>query len=131
MRAALRCADFALPTFDDEARLFGDATPEATAERIAKLGPREIVVKNGDKPCLVVSEGVREFVPPGKPEKIVDTTGAGDSFGGAYLSARLLGHPPVEAAQLGHRVAAEVVGVHGALARIDREGVLRAARSEA
>ena len=124
MQAALRCADFALPTFDDEAKLFGDATPEATAERIAALGPREIVVKNGDKPCLVVGEGAREFVPPVTPRRIVDTTGAGDSFGGAYLSARLLGRTPLEAARLGHRVAAEVVGVHGALAKIDREKAL-------
>jgi 2-dehydro-3-deoxygluconokinase len=118
MQAALRCADFALPTFDDEAKLFGDATPEATAERIAALGPREIVVKNGDKPCLVVGDGARELVPPKKPEKIVDTTGAGDSFGGAYLAGRLLGHAPVDAAKIGHRVAAEVVGVHGALIKI-------------
>jgi 2-dehydro-3-deoxygluconokinase len=119
MQAALRCADVALPTFDDEAKLFGDANPETTAERIAALGPREIVVKNGDKPCLVVRDGARELVEPAKPEKIVDTTGAGDSFGGAYLAARLLGRTPVEAAKVGHRVAAEVVGVHGALATID------------
>ena len=131
MQAALSCADFALPTFDDEARLFGDARPEATAERIAELGPREIVVKNGDKPCLVVGDGTREFVPPIKPEKIVDTTGAGDSFGGAYLSARLLGKTPAEAARLGHRVAAQVVGVHGALAKIDREEAVLAVSADA
>ena len=123
MQAALGLADFALPTFDDEAKLFGDGSPEATAERIAALGAGEVVVKNGANPCLVLAEGFRASVEPARPPRIVDTTGAGDSFGGAYLAARLLGRKPVEAAKLGHAVAAEVVGVHGALANIERNWV--------
>jgi 2-dehydro-3-deoxygluconokinase len=129
METALMVADIALPTFDDEQRLFGDATPEAAAERVASFGVKEVVIKNGDAPCLVVADGRQESVPPVKPRRMVDTTGAGDSFGGAYLAARLMGRPPVEAAELGHRVAAEVVGVHGALAPIDREKVMAAAQS--
>jgi 2-dehydro-3-deoxygluconokinase len=49
---------------------------------------------------------------------VVDTTGAGDSFSGAYLSGRLLGLAPADAAKLGHSVAAQVIGVRGALAEI-------------
>ena len=120
---ALKIADVALPTFDDEAMLFGDADPQATAERIASLGVAEIVVKNGAGPCLLVAEGGSEEVPPQRPVQVVDTTGAGDSFGAAYLAARLMGKAPGPAARLGHRVAAEVVGVHGALAEIDREAL--------
>ncbi len=123
MAAAIATADIALPTFDDEALLHGDATPEETAERTASLGVTEIVVKNGDEPCLVVAEGEATWVPPAKAARIVDTTGAGDSFGGTYLAARLMGQPPVDAARLAHAVAAEVVGVHGALAPIDREAI--------
>ena len=37
MEAAYRIADVVLPTFDDEAKLFGDRSPEATAERIARV----------------------------------------------------------------------------------------------
>ena len=46
----------------------------------------------------------------------VDTTGAGDSFNGAYLAARLAGIAPAEAARKAHHVAAAVVQVRGALA---------------
>ena len=130
MEAACRTADVALPTFSDEAELFGDASPEETARRIAGWGVEEIVVKNGDEPCLVVAEGVRETVPPLAPDKVVDTTGAGDSFGGAYLAARITGLEPAAAARLGHAVAAEVIGVHGALAEIDRGKAMRRAGSD-
>ncbi|MEP7454845.1 sugar kinase [Phyllobacterium sp. SB3] len=112
---AFHVADIALPTFPDENALFGDATPEDTANRIASYGVREIVVKDGTEPALVVAEGNRTSV-PAAIAKAVDTTGAGDSFNGGYIAARLGGLNPVEAATSAHKVAARVVEFHGALA---------------
>lgn len=114
--AALSVTDIALPTFPDEEMLCGDASPAATADRLAKAGVGEIVVKDGAEPCLVVSEGQRIPVPAVHVASPVDTTGAGDSFNGGYLSARLLGQTPADAARTAHRVAAAVVQVRGALA---------------
>jgi 2-dehydro-3-deoxygluconokinase len=113
--AALTVADIALPTFPDERALFGDATPYATAERLAKAGVAEIVVKDGEAPALVAAAGDTTPVPAVRVEA-VDTTGAGDSFNGGYLAARLSGDAPVDAARRAHRVAAAVVQVRGALA---------------
>lgn len=112
---ALAVSDIALPTFADENDLFGDATPDATAERLAEAGIAEIVVKDGEAPALIVADGARSLVRAMKVEA-VDTTGAGDSFNGAYLAARLLGDAPVDAARRAHAVAAAVVQVRGALA---------------
>jgi 2-dehydro-3-deoxygluconokinase len=112
---ALALTDIALPTFPDEQALYGDATPEETAERLARADIPEIAVKNGDQPCLVFHYGQAETI-PAVSVNAVDTTGAGDSFNGAYLAARLHGHDPAEAARRAHRVAAHVVQVHGALA---------------
>ena len=111
---ALAAADIALPTFPDEQMLFGDAAPEVTAERAGRLAG-EVVVKNGEDAALVVHAGRREGVPAIRVAA-VDTTGAGDSFNGGYLAARLAGHPPAEATRRAHRVAAAVVQVRGALA---------------
>jgi len=115
---AMRLADIALPTFPDEKDLFGDASPAATATRLAALGVKEIVVKDGTGPALVVAEGREESI-PAVTANAVDTTGAGDSFNGAYLSARLQGLAPAEAARRAHCVAARVVEFHGALAPME------------
>jgi len=123
---ALSVCDIALPTLPDEQSLYGDASPEATAERLASAGVREIVVKNGDLPACVFHDGRRETVPAVHVASPVDTTGAGDSFNGSYLAARLAGLPPLDATRKAHAVAAAVVQVRGALAPVE---TLRAAFS--
>jgi 2-dehydro-3-deoxygluconokinase len=120
---ALAVTDIALPTFPDEQMLFGDTAPEATAERLGQC-VGEVIVKNGEEPALVVSNGAIERIPAMHVAAPVDTTGAGDSFNGGYLAARLADHVPAEAARRGHRVAAAVVQVRGALAPFE---TLRAA----
>ena len=113
--AALAVTDIALPTFPDEQMLFGDTAPQVTAERLGKL-VGEVIVKNGEEPALIASGGTLQPVPAQHVAVPVDTTGAGDSFNGGYLAARLTGHAPADAVQRAHRVAAAVVQVRGALA---------------
>ncbi len=45
----------------------------------------------------------------------VDTTAAGDSFNAGYMSARLSGQNPADAATNGHQLAAEVIQHRGAI----------------
>ena len=56
---ALKRVDIALPTYDDEAVLWGDPSPEATVERLQAFGIGEIVVKNGPNSALVASGGAQ------------------------------------------------------------------------
>lgn len=111
----LRCCDIAMPTFDDEAALFGDRAPEDTCARLLGLGVAEVVVKNGPSPCRIASKAGQEDIPAEPVERPVDTTAAGDSFNAAYLVARLCGVAPRDAARSGHRLAAAVIQHKGAL----------------
>lgn len=113
--AAATLADVVLPTHSDEKPVFGDGDPEATARRYGQIGITEVVVKNGGEPAIVAAGDVQATVPASRPERIVDATGAGDSFNAAYLAARVRGIGPEEAAQEAHRVAGIVIGHRGAL----------------
>jgi 2-dehydro-3-deoxygluconokinase len=113
---ALKRVDIALPTFDDEVAMWGDASPQATIERLRAFGIGEIVVKNGGQGVTVFAGGEVEHVPVLQPcQKPVDTTAAGDSFNAAYLAARISGAPPVEAVRAGHSLAGEVIRHRGAI----------------
>jgi 2-dehydro-3-deoxygluconokinase len=111
---AASLSDIVLPTYPDEQACFGDASPETTVSRYLELGVPEVVVKDGASPAHLGFGGHREIVPATAGE-VVDATGAGDSFNGAYLAARLTGADPVTAAQAAHRVAGVVIGHRGAL----------------
>ncbi|WP_435169894.1 sugar kinase [Falsirhodobacter sp. 1013] len=112
---AARLADIALPSHDDEATWFGDADPDATARRYRNLGAAEVLVKNGGADmALALGDDLRPL-PAMDRVTPVDTTGAGDSFNGGYLAARLTGASAEEAARRGHAVAMKVVGHRGAL----------------
>jgi 2-dehydro-3-deoxygluconokinase len=112
---ALRRVDIALPTFDDEALLWGDSSPDATIDRLQAFGIGEIVVKNGPNSALVATDGARELIPVPQVVVPVDTTAAGDSFNAGYIAGRLSGEAPTAAAVSAHRLAGEVIRHRGAI----------------
>jgi len=112
---ALKRVDIALPTFEDEAMLWGDTNPDATVERLQAFGIGEIVVKNGSSNALCADKNGRELVPVPEVVDPVDTTAAGDSFNAAYLAGRLNGQHPVTSAALAHGLAAQVIRHRGAI----------------
>lgn len=115
LTAAATISDVVLPTHTDEAPLFGDASPGATANRYLDIGVEEVAVKNGAAPALIATRASLDEVPALRADKVVDATGAGDSFNAAYLTARIAGASPADAARQGHRVAGIVIGHPGAL----------------
>lgn len=115
LTAAASLCDIVLPTHTDEAPLFGDASIDATADRYLDLGVEEVVVKDGSREALVATAHERARVAPRPGAKVVDATGAGDSFNGAYLAARLANKGLLEAAEAAHRTAGIVIGHKGAL----------------
>lgn len=123
--------DLALPTFDDENLLYGDADADSCAARLRAAGIAEIVVKMGPLGCIVYSEGSRIDVLPDAVLQPVDTTAAGDSFNAGYLASRIGGASLSEAARAGHRLAGAVIQWPGAVipkdampARLNAKGAI-------
>ena len=110
-----RAATIVLPSFDDEATYFGDATVADTIARYHGLGVTDVVVKNGAEGATFSLSGVTGHAPAVTTGKVVDTTSAGDSFNAGFLSKYLSGATPHDAAAYGAAVAATVIGHHGAL----------------
>ena len=115
MTEAASISSIVLPTFSDDAPFFGDRKPEETVARYLKAGAHEVVVKDGPNPIHVSTGRMSLFVSVEEIDDVVDATGAGDAFNGAYLAARLQGQEPEIAARAGSRMAAKVIRHQGAL----------------
>jgi len=114
MKAMLDETDIALPSFDDEAALWGDKSPHVTIERLCDEGVSEIAVKNGAEAVTFWDGEKVAEVPCKSVSGIRDTSGAGDAFNAGYLAARLTDHPPEHAIASGHAVSATVLQHFGA-----------------
>lgn len=105
----------ALPSYDDEERLYPGLSPAQVIDRIAALGPAEVVLKNGARGPMIGFAGQKVQTALAEAGRVVDTSGAGDSFNAGYLAARLKGQDPADAAEAGHGLARTVIGHHGAV----------------
>ncbi|NTE87015.1 sugar kinase [Agrobacterium rubi] len=110
-----RAATVVMPSFDDEAGNFGDASIDATIKRYRDLGVANVVVKDGANGATLDFDGQRSHASAVQAASVVDTTSAGDSFNGAFLAKWVSGSMPQEAAIFAAKAAATVIGHHGAL----------------
>ncbi len=115
IRVALPLVDLALPTFDDERALFGDAMPTDTVARLRAHGVGEAAIKLGAEGCLLYSADHEHTVPAPRVLRVVDTTAAGDAFNAGFLAGLIAGERAEHAARRGHRLAGAVIGYHGAI----------------
>jgi sugar/nucleoside kinase (ribokinase family) len=71
---------------DGEARLLTGKTNLIEAAReVLKLGPKFVVIKKGEHGCLMCSARDTFVLPAFPADRVVDPTGAGDSFAGGMM----------------------------------------------
>jgi len=87
--------------------------PELAHELSARYPNSEVIVTLGGAGALYAHRG-REFHTPAPHTKVVDSTGAGDTFTGYYLAAKLRGMPPEQAMELACKAGAISVSRAGA-----------------
>ncbi|MEO7056244.1 MAG: sugar kinase [Caldimonas sp.] len=126
MSQAMATCDVCLPSHDDLAVLTGLREPEAMLDHCLDLGARVVALKCGSAGAWIADRARRTHIAP-HPCRPVDATGAGDTFGGAFV-ARMVAGDSIEAAGRYAAVAAALsTEGFGAVEPIPRAAVVLAA----
>ncbi|GBF04850.1 PfkB protein [Deinococcus aerius] len=104
----------------------------AALAQLGEAGARRVVVKVGRLGSIVWTPTETELVDPIRPEgKVVDSTGAGDTFTAAFAHAVLTGQPLAQAARTANAAGALAATRVGAQARPITSADLEAALAQA
>jgi 2-dehydro-3-deoxygluconokinase len=106
VRDLIAHADLVLPGLDEALLLTGETDPRRAAAALLNLGPRQVVLKLGDRGALSLdASGALEAAALSLP-RIVDPIGAGDAFAAGFLAARAREADPEVCLRDGHALAA-------------------------
>lgn len=101
---------------------------ESCIEAVHSFGPRIVIVTLGADGAIVSVENEIHDVPAYKPEKLVDPTGAGDAFIGAFLTEYVRGEDCAWCSHVGSAAASLVVEAIGPTFFGDKDEIYRRAR---
>jgi 2-dehydro-3-deoxygluconokinase len=113
-------SSLALPTKQDEMSAFADTSEQAMVDRIRSYGVTEVAIKGGSNGSIVWVDNQRVVVPTVAVKQVVDTTGAGDSFNGAYIAGRIAGMSGEKSARIANETAGKVIMSKGALIEMSK-----------
>ncbi len=131
MHAAIGQTDYVFPGMEDALVLTGLSEPNAILDFYLALGCPVVVLKMGEAGAYLADGEPRVHIAP-HAVKVVDATGAGDTFCGASLARILAGDGTEQAARYANVAAALKCTGYGAVAPIPRpDDVLRILRLSA
>ena len=109
----IAAADLLLPSGEELERAAGVEGETNAIRRLFEIGVKEIVLKRGADGATYYGRQGERIDAPAFIVREVDPTGAGDCFGGAYLTCRRLGMPPKDALTYAAAAGARNVTVVG------------------
>lgn len=112
---AVAQSDIARPGLDDAIQLTGLRDPEAICRFYLDLGPKIVALTLGSKGTMIATRAETRII-AALPVKAIDATGAGDTFGGAFLAEYLRIGDPFAAASFANAAAALSTQGYGAVA---------------
>lgn len=114
-------SDLCLPSYDDVVAITGLTDPDALMDHCLRLGAKVVALKLGDQGALIADSAQRHRIAP-HPCQPVDATGAGDTFGGAFVHRWLQGDSLEQAGRYAAAAAALSTQGYGAVAPIPTAG---------
>lgn len=127
LRRALAQVDVALLNYGEILSLTGQKRIGDAAAAVLDIGPKVVAVKMGEYGAALYSRDFRFTVPAFPVSRVVDTTGAGDSFAGGFLG-HLAECGELDEAALRRAAACGVVTASYAVEGFSVEGLCRADR---
>lgn len=88
MKSVIPLVDIMKVSDEESLLLTGEKDYEAAVKRLLSMGPKMVAVTLG-KDGVLLSDGTQTEIIPGFQVDAIDTTGAGDSFWGGFLSGFL------------------------------------------
>ncbi len=113
--------DMLFPNIDEGRALTGAEEPTDILDGLRELYPEALIVLKLDKHGALIAENGRSFQVAATTDNLIDATGAGDAFCGAFLGHYLRSGNAEAGAQLAVQVAGWVIGRFGARAAMDEE----------
>ena len=126
IHAAVSLADIVRPGLDDAMHLTGLTDPHEIVGFYLAMGAKIVALTLGEDGALIATRERRERLPPVKV-KLVDATGAGDMFDGAFLAEYLRTGDPFAAGRYANVAAALSTEGYGAVAPMPRRDEVEAA----
>jgi 2-dehydro-3-deoxygluconokinase len=123
--ATIAQCDLFLPSLEEARQLSGQDDPASIIDWSHALGARIVALKCGADGC-VVSDGTRTQTVAGLRVDVVDATGAGDCFDGAFVLRTIEGDDPFTAGRFANVAAALKTLGYGAVAPLPRSADVRA-----
>ena len=106
--------DYFLPNEEELESLSNNTDVIDSAKQIVSYGVKAVIVKRGSRDTLIVTKNDTTNVPTFKPERIADTTGAGDCFGAGFIHGLSTGKTLYDSVLFGNAVASCSVEEYGA-----------------
>ncbi len=117
IRHVLRHIDVFFPNDDEALRITRQSTIEGAARELSELAGVVVIKRGADG--VLVTRGTEQFSVAAVPVKVVDTTGAGDSFDAGFLSRFVKGGELRQCIDAGLQAAAKSVQSIGGTAAFE------------
>jgi len=124
-KPVLESSAILLPSGEEAEMLAGISGEIKASKKLLKMGPEIVVLKQGKEGCSIFSKDYQEGLKiNGFKANEIDPTGAGDSFGGAFIIGYLAGWDLEKSAKFANAVGALKVEYFGPMPETTYDEVL-------
>ena len=115
LKPCMHFIDLFIPSYEEAVMLSGEKEPEKISDVFLSMGVKTSVIKLGKDGCFIKDQsGEKHSIPVYDNIKVIDTTGAGDSFAAGFITGKIKGWDLLFCGKFANAVGAQCVMDTGA-----------------